>query len=773
MMGFDSPGGPGPGTAPKTVRIFISSTFRDMHAERDQLSRVVFPELRSRCLKRGADFIGFDLRWGVTEEEAEQQGALAICLEEIERCRPFFVCLLGDRFGWVPPPEEVPAPAFDQVHGAGVLPPEIAWWYRLDESAVPPVYRLRRDQKLPDDLAEELPRFWESQGLPLAGESITAREILRGGFEHGDPAPHAFFYLRQGGFEEDRAFPESFLPVFAEQDEGRRAKLLDLKRRIEGASGHLTVRSYAAGYTGLRIDPAFLPPGLSAAEREALGDGVIASDQWPQLSDAVRRAFVAHGTVSLAGMEDLGQRILDDLWPAIEAELERPVDALDAHQRERAYHERFVAGRTRLFLGRSNELAQVMAYLGDAPDRNLLVVTGEPGAGKSAFIAECARLCRERHPAALVVPHFIGAAPGSAALPTTLRSLCETLRQELALEVEVETDPLKLRLQLASFLEQAGARRPVFLFLDALNQLDPARSHELDWLPFVLPPGTKLVASTLAGEWLERLQRRIPEDHLVVVPALPEDDRRLLVERFLVVRRKKLTAAQLASILDTSRRPDAGLPLYLLVALEELCLFGDHEALSQRIDRFPERLPELFDQILARLEQDHGRATTEPVCSWIAVSRSGLLESEALELLAAGGTFPRVRWTRLYRGLEPYLVPVEEAAGTEGDGAGQLDFYHDQLRLAVYRRYLGMPVSDAEPSEACRGVHRQLADYFLSIAKDGTLPDKWRTDRARSLSELPFHLTRGEMWDGLAEALCDLRFIEARCSVASPSQLIV
>ena len=38
-----------------TIRVFISSTFRDMHAERDYLSRQVFPELRSRCQKRGAE----------------------------------------------------------------------------------------------------------------------------------------------------------------------------------------------------------------------------------------------------------------------------------------------------------------------------------------------------------------------------------------------------------------------------------------------------------------------------------------------------------------------------------------------------------------------------------------------------------------------------------------------------------------------------------------------------------------------------------------------
>jgi hypothetical protein len=35
----------------QTVRVFISSTFRDMHAERDHLVKVVFPALRERIAK--------------------------------------------------------------------------------------------------------------------------------------------------------------------------------------------------------------------------------------------------------------------------------------------------------------------------------------------------------------------------------------------------------------------------------------------------------------------------------------------------------------------------------------------------------------------------------------------------------------------------------------------------------------------------------------------------------------------------------------------------
>jgi hypothetical protein len=86
----------------KTVRVFISSTFRDMHAEREVLIKHVFPQLRKLCEERGVAFTEVDLRWGITEEQAERGEVLPICLAEIDRCRPFFIGLLGERYGWVP-----------------------------------------------------------------------------------------------------------------------------------------------------------------------------------------------------------------------------------------------------------------------------------------------------------------------------------------------------------------------------------------------------------------------------------------------------------------------------------------------------------------------------------------------------------------------------------------------------------------------------------------------------------------------------------------------
>jgi len=47
----------------RVVRVFISSTFGDMQAERDHLVRIVFPKLREELLKLRIRLVDVDLRW--------------------------------------------------------------------------------------------------------------------------------------------------------------------------------------------------------------------------------------------------------------------------------------------------------------------------------------------------------------------------------------------------------------------------------------------------------------------------------------------------------------------------------------------------------------------------------------------------------------------------------------------------------------------------------------------------------------------------------------
>lgn len=183
----------------RTMRVFISSTFRDMQAERDHLIKFIFPQLRKKCEERGVAWSEVDLRWGITDEQADEGQVLPICLEEIHNCRPYFIGILGERYGWVP---------------AEIDPNLIAlqpWLVEHEE------------------------------------RSVTELEILHGVLNNPDMEQQAFFYFRdpQTVGEENADFLE--MPSSEEIEkygqeqaerraEKRRANLLALKDRIRGSA---------------------------------------------------------------------------------------------------------------------------------------------------------------------------------------------------------------------------------------------------------------------------------------------------------------------------------------------------------------------------------------------------------------------------------------------------------------------------------------------------------------------------------------------------------
>ena len=83
----------------RTVRVFISSTFRDFGLERDYLMRHALPELRTFGDKYGVTVVFVDLRWGVTADEAIMEWWSNFAFKK-SMCRPYFVvCSVIDIVG--------------------------------------------------------------------------------------------------------------------------------------------------------------------------------------------------------------------------------------------------------------------------------------------------------------------------------------------------------------------------------------------------------------------------------------------------------------------------------------------------------------------------------------------------------------------------------------------------------------------------------------------------------------------------------------------------
>ena len=164
----------------REIRVFISSTFRDMQEERELLVKKVFPELRRICDERFVSFTEVDLRWGITGEEAAEGKVLPICLEEIHTCRPYFIGILGERYGWIP----------------DTVPQEV--------------------------LAKE-PWIREHIGHR---KSVTELEILHGVLNNPKMDGHAFFYFRDPAYAAQRG------EDFRAENPDSAAKLAALKETI-------------------------------------------------------------------------------------------------------------------------------------------------------------------------------------------------------------------------------------------------------------------------------------------------------------------------------------------------------------------------------------------------------------------------------------------------------------------------------------------------------------------------------------------------------------
>ena len=202
------------GQQSRTIRVFVSSTFRDMQAERDELVKRTFPQLRKLCDERHVVWSEVDLRWGITEEQSERGEVLPICLAEIQRCRPYFIGLLGERYGWIPdeiPPELIEQEAWLKEHLQhsvteleilhGVLRDEKMNDHALFYFRDPAYLNLLPDKEKSDCLEipteEEIKKYGQSEAMRRAEERrqklIALKETIKAHCEKNKmPAPRTF-----------------------------------------------------------------------------------------------------------------------------------------------------------------------------------------------------------------------------------------------------------------------------------------------------------------------------------------------------------------------------------------------------------------------------------------------------------------------------------------------------------------------------------------------------------------------------------------------------
>ena len=627
----------------QTIRVFISSTFLDMQAERDHLVRFVFPRMREHLLQRRIHLVDVDLRWGVTSE----QDASEVCREIITECRPRFLCMLGGRYGTIPKGNDI---------------------------------------------------------------SITEDEVHFGVFDSPHKRIYALFYFRSGVVTEmmDKSYPGSFRePRYSK----KAVNLARLKRNIRKTN----------------YKPFLYHPHWDADEGRLLE------------------------------LKTFGDRVEYDILATIDDEfgIQQPAK-LNEFTEEKAAMETFIEERNERFVlgSRQEVLEQLLAHAQATDGNGYVCLVGAPGSGKSALLAHLSQQSILNYqPLTLLIPHFVGVSSGSTSIYRTLRRLCYELKAGCsAITAKIPDDPEKLRVAFLDFLRQACPRKRVVILLDGVNQFEAVSYIDgFNWLPKELPANARAIISAFPGPALEELNRRVKPRMVFLEPLKPTDGEKI-IEQFRRHYHKKFAPDQRIMLLA---KTDAGMPLYLLTALEELRTQGTYEEITQCITQLPHTTQELFTWILERLEKDSGFRDTvgqrvgnklvSRFASLLSTSRYGLSQHEIADLIDPGD--PRGNIAALLHLLRPYLQRRGEL----------LNFYHAQFDTAAKEAYL-------KTYEQIQAAHKQLADYFFDqpstmVSHTGLMPN------FRKVYETPYHLEQRKEWERLYMLLSDHSFIYASASI--------
>lgn len=721
----------------RTVRVFISSTFRDFALERDYLMRHALPELRKFGESRGVTVVFVDLRWGVTSEESSGGAVVRLCLQEIDACRPFFVGLLGERYGWHLPPA-----------GADYV----------------------------DNLLEQTMDIGEAR-YPWVAEyrdrSVTELEMLHGALLRPDLAESVTFYFRQHeAFKQNMAqdiHPDDLPAYEAENDYARKGqnRLKDEVRerfpdrsfdydRVSDLSKKLVEDVARAIELEFPMDKEALNTwDFIDLQHEAFAAskrmGYVPAENSFQELDA---AAVSSGPgLAIVGPSGMGKSALLANW--VFKQRDKSTKSVFVHyigcttESTSHYH---IIRRVLAFFGRRFDL-DIRDYCQELKAKIRDTNTDEV---KHGFRPDDVLQLNEQQ-LIEVLPDFLVSVVSKASevkiQPVVVLDGLDQLEDKAHSRTLFWMPPIQGISLIASFkqaqlgLEHMQTARTARSrgALEAASRASSTFNDKPDAMPTTRRFSNSGSEEVVSFHWMER------EGRCVSITDLDIDQRRRVVVDYLAEHAKKLDETQIKMVLDA---PPAHNPLFLRTLLDEARLFGNFFQLTAHLETLlkAETNPELFGIVLDRMGAECGQEQMQWAIGLVLCARDGITDQELREVLAidfgpilrkAGVTAIDIAPLSLdfhidddskVRKFVQLLFSMREQLCST---SGLLRFFHDAAKEAVRNQLGGFP------DKIRQVLHWRLSVFFGR-------EDVGANSFSRQIRELPYHLLRAERHDELA-----------------------
>lgn len=752
------------------VYIFISSTFNDMHAERDYLVKQVFPQLQEWCEKRKLRLLDIDLRWGVTEADATQnKRVVQVCLERVDSCRPFFLCFLGQRRGWVP--------------GKNDISPETYAGYSELE-------------KVAGTASVTEMEILHALISPLHNGRFLNKD---GKIKEYQPTEHAFFYFRDPGYlQEMPADLPQLRQIYTNDgiaDPGERQKadsevqlwrqevIPHTLRPIHPYSCHWEISENTNEIRMPLQCPTtaeFGSPNWQAAFRKWAAQWAqfdVQVSETGEIDDPIQvqkaeqaNARLIHGRLGQFSCKDqsLADVILTDLKAGIEQRYPEHVEEIETTplQHEINQQAQFLQMASEGFIERSNDFDTLDQYLNEKSDQTF-VLTAPAGMGKTSMLArwiERSKLQQKPEPA--IFSRFVGASNNSTRVESLLYSLLSEISIAYHASTPIPLDPEKLQKTWLILAAEMCQQHKLCIVIDSINQLETGFSN-LQWLAAKLPEQIRLVISFKTGtsdaeEFFQYL-KTTGRAHLNEVRPFDISDRKELVQVYLSRYLKELDEKLLD---DLILQPGTENPLYLKIVISELRVFGSFQQLSEKINAFGGEPGSAFQTVLQRLEQDPTSSSVASkhvvplIFGLLAVARHGLSISELTNMLVNQGINPE-KFSSLEDSENSIRTYLRQMRAYISYQDGRFGLFYESLKLAVNNRYQSLQTR----------LHSELVREFTRRS-DPASDHGYAGAENLALAELPYHLAGAGLEADLYALLSSQPYLNARCKVGNVYQIL-
>ena len=552
----------------RKIRVFLSSTFEDMKDEREYLIKNIFPELRNEAHKRNVSLIEVDLRWGISEEDSKNGKILDICFEEIDNSIPFFIGIIGNRYGWCPQEGDV------------------------NEG------NCKHFNFISKYIHRKL--------------SATEMEIQYGVLDRDEPIYASFFINKKLVDEKFIDYPD---------------KLYKLK------------------------------------------ESIISNKRYP---------FSYYDSIEELGLhiKDFFIRLLDKLFP-LDNQL-TDIQLIELHQKLNANQ------LCSFYIPDNNRFIVIDSFIQEAHFKQL-IISGESGVGKSAFVAEWARRNNDKYD---IIYYSVGCGSNNCDTETLCRHLLSLVR----LKYEIEDTTCNLN----NTLKTIGENK-LIIIIDGFD-LVKLKDNEttLDWFP--LPCGNIQFVITIAdnvqyindavlSNSIRYLMKRTCSN-LYRFNSLSVNTREEIISNLLKNHGKKIDKQMIKSILNNNLFKNT---LALRMLLAEMIIHSNFKTLDQHINKYLSciDITSFINTIIERYEEDYGSMLVRKTLTLIAISEEGFNESELRDLINEDLSFcdtpefntsvNHLHWSQFYCAFREYFNH------NKGGGIG---FNHKLLRETILEKYV-------------------------------------------------------------------------------------